>query len=74
MSIEPRLAYNYAIVDRSSKMCIEVRTSSAEMVSSETELYISIATYNYDYLFKYYDENTGKWYHDAAMTNEWVSV
>lgn len=70
--IEPRLAYNYAIVDRATKMCIEVRTSSIEMHSTETELFVSIPTYNDEYGFKYYDETTGKWYYDDAMTNEWI--
>lgn len=72
MSIEPRLAYNYALVDRATKMCIEVRTSSAEMFSTDTEILVSIPYENYDYLMKYYDESTGKWYYDSAMTNEWI--
>ena len=72
MSIEPRLAYNYAIVDRATKMCIEVRTSSAELSSNSEELLVSISSYNDEYIMKYYDETTGKWYHDSAMTNEWV--
>lgn len=70
--METRLAYNYAIVDRTTKMCIEVRTSSAPNISSDTELYIEIPTYNDAYLLKYYDESTGKWYYDSAMNNEWI--
>lgn len=71
-TINPRLAYNYAIVDRASKMCVGVYTSSAELFSNETELYVDIPSYNEEYGFKYYDETTGKWYYDAEMTSEWI--
>lgn len=66
--------YNYAIVDRASMMCLEVRGSTNDQSgeSNEYELYVSIPVYNEEYILKYYDEETGKWYYDAAMTNEWI--
>ena len=66
--------YNYAIIDRESGLCLEVRTATNDQSgeSNEYELYVSIPTYTEDYLMKYYDESTGKWYYDAAMTNEWI--
>lgn len=69
-----RYYYNYAIIDRASKMCIEIRTATnnQDNASTATELYVCVPTYSDDYLMKYYDETTGKWYYDAAMTNEWT--
>lgn len=66
--------YNWAIIDRASGMCMEVRTSTNDYSgdSNEYELYVAVPTYTEEYLMKYYDEATGKWYHDAEMTNEWI--
>lgn len=70
-----RYYYNYAVIDRESKMCIEVRTSTTageENDSNDVYLIVRIATYDNSYIMKYYDESTGKWYTDAAMTIEWA--
>lgn len=70
-----RYYYNYAVIYRSTKLCIEVRTSTTageENDSNDVYLIIRIPTYDDSYVFKYYDETTGKWYTDAAMTNEWT--
>lgn len=66
--------YNYALVDRETKMCMEVVSCTYDDSGSSDEytLYVEIPTYNEEYIMKYYDENTGKWYTDAAMTNEWT--
>lgn len=66
--------YNFAVIDRASKMCIEIRTSTIDWTdaSNDVELYVQIPVYSDDYAMKYYDETTGKWYYDAAMTNEWI--
>lgn len=73
MNKETRYAYNYAIIDRETKMCIEVRstTSSADDVVDPEHIYVRIPKTNDEYFFKYYDEATGKWYYDDAMTQEW---
>lgn len=71
MAVE-RYYYNYAIVDRASKMCVEVRTCTYEASNTAAELYIRIPSYDDSYMFKYYDEETGKWYYDAALTQEWT--
>lgn len=69
-----RYAYNYAVIYRPLRMCNEVRTctDTQEETSNETYLFIRISSYNDDYLMKYYDESTGKWYLDSAMTQEWI--
>lgn len=69
-----RYYYNFAIIDRASKMCIEIRTGTTDQSSDsdDIELYIRVPTYSDDYLMKYYDESTEKWYYDAEMTNEWI--
>ena len=66
--------YNFAIIDRASKMCIEVRTSTQDDSNSsdDVELYVLVPTYSEEYLMKYYDEATGKWYYDSDMTSEWI--
>lgn len=69
-----KYAYNYAIIWREDNMCIEVRTctDNEDNASNDTYLFVRIPTENYSYLMKYYDEATGKWYLDAAMTQEWM--
>lgn len=67
-------AYNVAIIDRASTMCVEVRTSTLDQsdCSTDTELYVSIPTYNEEYLFKYYNEADGKFYWDPEFTQEFI--
>ena len=67
-------AYNYASIDIATKMCIQVITDTNDLSNSVPagEMYIPIPEYSEEYLLKYYDESTGKWYYDAEMTNEWT--
>ena len=67
-----RYAYNYAIIDPVDNMCIEVRTTTREVDTEANPDYIVIPTYNEDYLLKYYNYDTQKWYEDAEFTIEWI--
>ena len=67
-----RYAYNYAIIDLTDNMCVEVCTQTREIDTVAHPEVIQIPTYNEEYLFKYYNRENGKWYTDAAFTNEWV--
>lgn len=71
MSLES-YQYCYALVKRSTHMCHDVHSTTSPEYSDEIDIVISIPDTNYDYLMKYYDESTGKWYYDAEMTNEWI--
>lgn len=62
--------YNYAEIDPDTNMCIGIQTTSLNC-DGEANL-VRIATYIDDYVEKYYDWNTGKWYYDAEMTDEWI--
>ena len=62
-------AYNYAVIDPVDNMCIEVRTTTADM--SEAANHIEIPVYDEEYLFKYYIN--GSWYEDAEGTIPWTS-
>ena len=66
--------YNYAIVDRATMMCMEVRGSTLDQsdASDEYEIYVSIPEYNEEYVFKYYNEADGKFYYDAEYTQEFI--
>ena len=65
--IEPRLAYNYAIIDETG-WCYEVRSTS--MNCDDEAFFIPIPEYNDIYMDKYYNVANGKWYHDAEFQNE----
>ena len=65
--IEPRLVYNYALIDETG-WCYEVRTTSRNCDGWEG--YIIIPTYDDVYMDKYYNVADGKWYHDAEFSNE----
>ena len=67
-----RYAYAYAVIDPTDNMCIEVCSMTREMDTDANPEYISIPSYNEDYLLKYYSYDTQKWYTDAAFTNEWI--
>ena len=69
----PRLLYNYAEVDKASKMCVGVRTCSYESAGETDELiFVEIPVYDENYIFKYYIN--GAWYEDAAGTIPWQST
>ena len=68
-----RYAYNYALIDVAvDNMCIEVTTTTREIDTVAHPEYVVIPTYNEEYLFKYYNYNTQKWYEDAEFTIEWI--
>lgn len=74
MTIEPRYAYHYAEIDPSDNMCIGIYTTSVADAHTSDPNLVPITTYSDDYLEKYYDWDTGKWYYDEDMTDEWVPV
>lgn len=70
-------AYNYAEIDDATNMCIGVVTTSRppEDVVGPTgsgSTYIEIPDDDNDYIFKYYNFDTEKWYYDAEMTQEYI--
>ena len=65
--IEPKITYNYALIDETG-WCYEVRTTSRNCDGREG--YISIPVYDTVYMDKYYNIADGKWYHDADFQNE----
>ena len=60
--------YNYAAIDEDG-MCVEVRTTTADM--SDDPTLVEIPVYDEEYLLKYYIN--GNWYEDAAGTIPWTS-
>ena len=63
-------AYNYAIIDTNTGMCIQVETST-EPDKADGIGCIEIPVYDQEYLLKYYID--GNWYEDAAGTIPWQS-
>lgn len=72
MSEARRYAYNYAVIDPADNMCVEVCTMTYEIDTTAQPEYISIPSYNEDYLLKHYSYETQKWYEDEACTIEWI--
>lgn len=64
-----RYAYHYALIDETG-LCYEVCDTTRNY--DGVEGYIAIPTANDEYLLKYYNVANGKWYYDAAFTNEWT--
>lgn len=66
--------YNFALIDRATNMCMEVRTCTDDESESSNEntLYVPIPEYSEEYLLKYYNEADGKFYYDAEFTQEFV--
>lgn len=62
-------AYNYAQIDPDTNMCIGVHTFTC---ASSNATLVEIPAYDNVFCFKYYDWDTGKWYYDAEMTQEFV--
>lgn len=68
---ERRYQYIYAIIEPSlGDMCVEVRDTTNNC--SDYPNYIPINPYNENYICKYYNRENGKWYVDAAKTQEWI--
>lgn len=66
-----RYQYCYAVIDPAlNDMCVQVQDTTTDC--SDLPNYIPLETYNEEYLFKYYDRATGKWYLEAEHVNEWT--
>lgn len=62
-------AYDYAVLDLNTNMCISVQTTSEEVVDDPR--YVAIPEYDTNYILKYYIN--GAWYEDAEGTIPWTS-
>lgn len=62
-------AYNYAEIDPSTGMCVGIYSAS---VQSSNPYWVEIPTDDDEYFMKYYSFETGKWYYDAEMTQEYI--
>ena len=62
-------AYNYAVIDLATNMCIGVQSTSSENLNDPQ--FVEIPVYDENYVFKYYID--GNWYEDAAGTIPWQS-
>ena len=63
-------AYNYAEIEADG-LCTGVFSDSHGYDVLPDGL-VKIPEYNEDYIDKYYNRADGKWYYDAAFTNEWI--
>lgn len=62
--------YCYAIISPEfGDMCVQVDDGTEEVSNPN---YIPIPEYNEEYIMKYYSRDNGKWYTDAAHTQEWI--
>ncbi len=66
--IEPRLQYLYAVIDENN-CCVAVRTCTYEV---PLDTYIPISVFTNDYMGKYYDPATEKWYYEAELITEFI--
>lgn len=65
-------AYNYAYIDPTTNVCMEVRTTT-NSAQGDVEGWIEIPVYDEEYVFKYYNFDNGKFYYDSAYTQEYIS-
>lgn len=68
-------AYCFAEIDNATGLCLGVLSTtdpSTEGPTAGGTTYVAIPEDNTDYLLKYYDFDTGKWYYDAEMTQEFI--
>ena len=78
--MQPRYAYYYAVI-RENGLCTSKEDTSNYILD---RLYVPIDDFDADYFLKYYypipdtvtsfDDFQGKWYTDAAHTQEWTPV
>lgn len=66
--IEPRLAYWYAIIDGSGR-CVGVETTNYEV---PVDTYILIPVLTSEYMGKYYDRVSGKWFYESEFVTEFI--
>lgn len=63
--------YAYAIIDPTQNdMCIGTDDTTNDCSGNPN--YIPINPYSENYICKYYNRENGKWYVDAAKTQEWI--
>lgn len=68
-------AYCFAEIENATNMCVGVLSTTDPSTEGPTNIgttYVPIPTDDDNYIFKYYDFNTGKWYEDAEMTQEYI--
>lgn len=70
--VTPRYGFYYARIIVATGMCVEVKDTTLYYDPVEYPDHIAIPEYNEAYLLKYYNQANGKWYTDAAFTNEWI--
>ena len=67
--------YAYAEVDTTTNMCVGlVDTTDPNMGGTSGAggvIYVPIPEYNGDYLLKYYNFDTDKWYLESTFETEW---
>lgn len=66
--MEPRLAYWYAVINAENR-CVSVRTTSYEV---PLDTYILIPVLTDDYMGKYYDRASGKWFYEPEFVTEFT--
>ena len=67
--------YAFAEIDNATNMCVGVLSTSNPEQGGPTLLgttYVAIPEYSNEYLLKYYNFETEKFYHDAEMTQEFI--
>lgn len=64
-------AYNFAQIDPSTNMCIQVVTTTNPEQGTMPN-WVEIPVYDENYVMKYYID--GAWYEDAAGTIPWESA
>ena len=67
--MDMRLVYHYAEIDQSDNMCIGVHTGTH---TSDDPNWVEIPVYDDVFMYKYYDWDSGKWFYDSAMTQEFI--
>lgn len=71
MTTMRRYQYVYAVIDPDlDDMCVQVQDTTINCSGDPN--YIPLDTYNEEYLFKYYDRATRKWFLEATHETEWV--
>lgn len=66
--MQPRLAYWYAVID-GNNCCKSVQTTTYEV---PLNTYIPIPVLTSDYMGKYYDRESGKWFYEPEFVTEFI--
>ena len=69
--IQPRLQYNYAKIILSTGECTSCGTSSYQI---NNPAYIEVPYATDDYLGKFYNTSSQKWYLDPSFETEWLEA